>query len=222
MSTLNRVRLSRPGREGFTLIELLVVIAIIAILAAILFPVFQRARDAAVRTKCLSNMKQMGLAFRMYVDDNRDTYPPSDHNDLRLTWLAVLQPYSKTELLYRCPADTSTNWGNVPGTRRTSYGTNFYFTPAAPGDEPGINGFIRESMVANVSQSIYICELRRNAASDHVHPCYWPFRVRPQQEVNQSAHRGGSNYVFLDGHARWMRWEETWRNDGSINLWDPY
>jgi prepilin-type N-terminal cleavage/methylation domain-containing protein len=64
-----------PKRRGFTLIELLVVIAIIAILAAILFPVFAKAREKAKSTACLSNLKQIGLAFRMYSEDNNGGYP---------------------------------------------------------------------------------------------------------------------------------------------------
>ncbi len=63
------------GRKGFTLIELLVVIAIIAILAAILFPVFAKARAAAYASNCQSNLKQIGSAFKMYLTDNNDTYP---------------------------------------------------------------------------------------------------------------------------------------------------
>jgi prepilin-type N-terminal cleavage/methylation domain-containing protein len=69
---------SRPRTSGFTLIELLVVIAIIAILAAILFPVFAQAREQARRTACISNVKQMGLAWMMYVQDNDETFPPSN------------------------------------------------------------------------------------------------------------------------------------------------
>src|SRR6266511_3335108 len=68
-------------RRGFTLIELLVVIAIIAILAAILFPVFARAREAARKTACLSNVKQLGLASNMYKQDYDEAYP-----DSRDTW----------------------------------------------------------------------------------------------------------------------------------------
>jgi prepilin-type N-terminal cleavage/methylation domain-containing protein len=69
--------MNRPSR-GFTLIELLVVIAIIAILAAILFPVFARAREKARQTTCTSNVKQLGLAWMMYVQDNDETYPPNN------------------------------------------------------------------------------------------------------------------------------------------------
>ncbi len=69
---------SISARRGFTLIELLVVIAIIAILAAILFPVFARARENARRTACISNVKQLGLAWMMYVQDNDETFPPDN------------------------------------------------------------------------------------------------------------------------------------------------
>jgi len=63
----------RP-RYGFTLIELLVVIAIIAVLAALLFPVLARAKEAAKSTQCRNNLRQIGIAGRLYADDNRDTY----------------------------------------------------------------------------------------------------------------------------------------------------
>ena len=120
--------------SGFTLIELLVVIAIIAILAAILFPVFTAAKESARRTKCLNNMKQMGMAFRLYADNNNDTYPTTDHNDARQSWLYGLQRYSSTKLLYMCPSDLSKNWAapiapdtDITHVRRTSYAVNWYF-----------------------------------------------------------------------------------------------
>jgi len=65
-------------KRAFTLIELLVVIAIIAILAAILFPVFAQAKEAAKKTTCLSNTKQMALGIYMYSNDNDDVYPQND------------------------------------------------------------------------------------------------------------------------------------------------
>ena len=79
------------GRRGFTLIELLVVIAIIAILAAILFPVFAKARAAAQKSNCQSNLKQLGAAFKMYLGDWKDTYPTN-----RQVSGGVLQPLATT------------------------------------------------------------------------------------------------------------------------------
>lgn len=116
---------SRAARAGFTLIELLVVIAIIAILASLLFPVFASARGKARETSCLSNMRQIGIAFSMYVSDYDGLYPyavdPADRDTPRiwnslpsfqaeipgLPWLHdVLSPYIKSKELFHCPSDT--------------------------------------------------------------------------------------------------------------------
>src|SRR5215470_5802018 len=103
-------------RRGFTLIELLVVIAIIAILAAILFPVFAQARESARMTSCLSNMKQMGLALRMYGQDYDESYPnirqfdPTNGNaccNQCLTWKNVTIPYIKNKGIFGCPSNKS-------------------------------------------------------------------------------------------------------------------
>ena len=75
---MNRSRFSSRSDAGFTLIELLVVIAIIAILAAILFPVFAKAREKARQTACISNVKQIGMAWMMYVQDFDETFPPNN------------------------------------------------------------------------------------------------------------------------------------------------
>lgn len=92
-------------KRAFTLIELLVVIAIIAILAAILFPVFAQAKEAAKRTQCLSNLKQAGTAMLMYVNDYDDTAPTLYHysggNDQDFWY--VLQPYVKNLNIFFCP-----------------------------------------------------------------------------------------------------------------------
>jgi prepilin-type N-terminal cleavage/methylation domain-containing protein len=73
-------RRKKPSRRGFTLIELLVVVAIIAVLAAILFPVFAQARERARRTSCLSNCRQIGLAFMQYAQDNDEYFPLTTHS----------------------------------------------------------------------------------------------------------------------------------------------
>jgi prepilin-type N-terminal cleavage/methylation domain-containing protein/prepilin-type processing-associated H-X9-DG protein len=103
-------------RKGFTLIELLVVIAIIAILAAILFPVFAKAREAARKTACINNLKQIGIAVMAYNQDYDEVYPfdayartgstatmASPATDL-LHWPGRVQPYIKNTKIFQCPS----------------------------------------------------------------------------------------------------------------------
>jgi prepilin-type N-terminal cleavage/methylation domain-containing protein len=88
--------------QGFTLIELLVVIAIIAILAAILFPVFAKAREKARQTSCQSNLKQIGLGFVQYTNDYDEKYPAA------INWASAIYPYEKSTNVFHCPDDTNT------------------------------------------------------------------------------------------------------------------
>jgi prepilin-type N-terminal cleavage/methylation domain-containing protein/prepilin-type processing-associated H-X9-DG protein len=98
--------------KGFTLIELLVVVAILALLAAILFPVFSRARENARRTNCISNMKQIGLGVLQYTQDYDEYYPAAnfyvgaDHlaGYLPNTWRHAVYPYVKSKQIYACPS----------------------------------------------------------------------------------------------------------------------
>src|ERR1700743_2399090 len=99
----------QTARYGFTLIELLVVIAIIAILAAILFPVFTKVREKARQTSCASNMKQLGIAFAQYVQDNNERFPSvhavTPNNDYAGGWANIIYPYVKSTGAFTCPDD---------------------------------------------------------------------------------------------------------------------
>jgi prepilin-type N-terminal cleavage/methylation domain-containing protein len=102
--------LGRKGKvlAGFTLIELLVVIAIIAILAAILFPVFSRAREKARQASCLSNLKQIGQAAHQYAQDYDEKWPPVRRGGFgspAFNWQQILIPYTKNDQIFRCPSN---------------------------------------------------------------------------------------------------------------------
>lgn len=90
-------------RRGFTLIELLVVIGIIAILAALLFPTFAQAREAARLTTCTSNLRQIGMAVLQYMADHDDMLPPARIRAPRSSWAGFLDPYTKGWQVFRCP-----------------------------------------------------------------------------------------------------------------------
>ena len=113
--------LNKLKTNGFTLIELLVVIAIIAILAAILFPVFAQAREKARQSTCISNLKQLGLAYIMYADDYDDVPPYSGDEtwpgyNYDISWPNTLYPYLKVNVhansttAFRCPSAPKNNW----------------------------------------------------------------------------------------------------------------
>src|SRR4051794_6200959 len=98
------------NRTGFTLIELLVVIAIIAILAAILFPVFAQAREAARKTTCLSNCKQLGAALMQYCQDYDETIVLNSYGS-DASWADMLQPYIKNDGILVCPSSSKLTSG---------------------------------------------------------------------------------------------------------------
>ena len=191
-------------RRGFTLIELLVVIAIIAILAAILFPVFARAREKARQTACLSNVKQIGLALMMYVQDYDETfpgraatnhYPPWDHP--WSYWYKIIEPYVKNEQLFVCPS-----------MRRdpTSYGYSL-----APSLSTG-------STMAEVEQPATMVWVVENRWAP------WAYRPGPPnaetfeewEEFYPPIHNGGVNACHVDGHAKWYQTTVLFNNADPV------
>jgi prepilin-type N-terminal cleavage/methylation domain-containing protein/prepilin-type processing-associated H-X9-DG protein len=132
------------ARRGFTLIELLVVIAIIAILAAILFPVFAKAREAARATQCRSNLKQIGTGLLMYAQDYDEIIPkawfgstnaPSDAVAL-YKWMDAVIPYIKNEAVFNCPSTSTQKYSFRNGTNYGHYRISAAYWGGSPVSGP--------------------------------------------------------------------------------------
>jgi len=171
----------RRARRGFTLIELLVVIAIIAILAAILFPVFAQAREAARKSSCLSNLKQMGLAEMAYAQDYDEQFSgafmlipggsPGGCGGARISFAQLVQPYVKNGGIFNCPDATTGSTGSCgtpmggawnPNVPKLSYGYNCVLTGnAGTNGGPGGDGYgAKMAEVSNPSDTIFISDLK--------------------------------------------------------------
>ncbi len=210
-------------RRGFTLIELLVVIAIIAILAAILFPVFARARENARKATCQSNLKQISLGYRMYSQDHDErfptdwvTIPPGTAWTDRYTWRAMIFPYVKNTGVYSCPSDSSRYQGalagvcaNGEGSLQASYGDNtFHYNGAAP-HPPGTR-WASDSEIAAPAELIVVGDStggshQMSFAADTLYTYRAVTGTLTSADTGALRHMDGANYGFADGHVKWMK-----------------
>ena len=222
------------SRRAFTLIELLVVIAIIAILAAILFPVFSQAKEAAKKTSCLSNLKQIGLAMTLYVDDHdgilpdrRDlkeslpggyrpwtNWPPSDP---RSGWAdTVLEPYEKADGEWSCPSIAGSSLGEDIHVRQETDDEDFTMYWMWRFDSIADPVPLDNLWGKSFEQSVSDLQAAKNPQAGNpqgvaevelaVDP-YFPKTIAsvPANLKGFAAHPGGRNRLFLDGHAKHLR-----------------
>ncbi len=216
MKARSRRHAGATGR-GFTLVELLIVIAIVAVLAAILFPLFARAREAGRRTRCLANLRQIGVAFEMYTQDYDECFPNTGDPYLWMgrRWRWPVQPYlgyaarrdpaapddpnrsvAAGAHILNCPSDpqAATKWDS------TSYGYSaaFYHTP--------------DQIAAMTLPDLYQFN-RFPCVSQSVAQVAWPARKALCAEwlTNHAPPRvgwwdwcGARNYLFADGHVKWL------------------
>lgn len=222
-------------KKGFTLIELLVVIAIIAILAAILFPVFAKAREKARQTSCASNLKQIGLGIMQYTQDYDEVFPPgyagngmvvqadpgmpgyhymTDPGQVAngqgnyIIWADFVNPYVKSLKIYECPS--------APAKNVMSYGYNYAISGAAvygPVVPPLSVGAVKKPaelvMVLdyNIVYSVF---------ANYLQPTIWGWMMDAT-----TMHNEGANVAFADGHVKWMKSSGTLFYPVPSPLWDP-
>ena len=195
-------------RGGFTLIELLVVIAIIAILAAILFPVFARAREKARQTSCLSNVKQLMTACLMYVQDYDECFCWGRHDTSAMgDWYEKWAPYCANRQIFVCPSRKSGvgysgGYGyNIRGSggqaTATGYdGFGYYYDNRDTWND----GVVCLADIEAPSESIVI-----GAPGDNSYSAHGLYLITYSLGYLPVLHNGGGNYGFADGHAKWMR-----------------
>ncbi|MBM3497414.1 MAG: DUF1559 domain-containing protein [Armatimonadetes bacterium] len=236
-------------RRGFTLIELLVVIAIIAILAAILFPVFARAREKARMASCQSNVKQMALGMLMYVQDYdeitcgaygnssgnpagslRPLLPPAPITGRTSWWYwcDMIEPYVKNTQIFRCPSLPTTIGYN--GNQDALNGSH-----TAPGRPLSWHTRPAEHIMLFDSPGIRSCGRPHGQVVDADGPwayCYGTpavdetkFLPTSAYAADRSRHNDGCNYSFMDGHVKWMANSTTFYQGATVppqtTLWAP-
>jgi len=194
-------------RRAFTLIELLVVIAIIAILAAILFPVFAKAREKARASSCMSNMKQIGLATMQYVNDYDETYPLGRTRAGGVSntgnWAQNIQPYIKSTQVFVCPSNSAGKNATMPDSDPNGpkiagcYLANHRIMQLMPGTA--------EDMASVKAPANKIMVLEGTATG-------WPTGMHADWNTGTSmlsttfsGHMQMANYAFCDGHVKALK-----------------
>jgi prepilin-type N-terminal cleavage/methylation domain-containing protein len=218
-------RIKSP-KSGFTLIELLVVIAIIALLAAILFPVFARARENARKSSCQNNLKQIGIGFTQYVQDYDENWVVpeqsiansfcADGQPAFQTWEGRIQPYVKSWQVFRCPSNSNVQQqGNRVGTARCRSAYGISLNHWNGNRKNGWQTSISEADWARPAQTIVSADMFDTdgwiSAWGEAPPANWDdiipaskfapgqnFRLRP-------LHLDGTNCLYKDGHVKYHR-----------------
>ncbi len=211
-------------RRGFTLIELLVVIAIIAILAAILFPVFAKAREKARQSSCQSNFKQIGVGIMQYAQDYDERLPGQYmYNPFQvnlLWWEDYIQPYTKNYQVMLCPSQAPNSypwyrptWTGIPNPLLWTYAANAYSPAGGIGPPlPSGTGGLALAQITSVANLILVCESKNRELNGNTNQ--QPDCVAADNVGGISfRHNDGANWVFADGHVKWLKKTDT-------TMWD--
>lgn len=218
----------RKKRGAFTLIELLVVIAIIAILAAILFPVFARARENARRSSFLNNLKQIGLGVMQYAQDYDEKYPamsldvvptfatgPQQYANYNM-WRQIY-PYTKSWQILNCPSAIANTTSAIPdGNDSTSYFVNGVIIRLGDGLSMAAVSQPALRIMVNEYTQVVAWAYQRPTLTDPNDPTkgyrYW-------NEGGRSIHFDGLNNLFADGHVKWRKESSLCVTDYGLAPW---
>ena len=204
----------RRRAVGFTLIELLVVIAIIAILAAILFPVFAKAREKARQSSCSSNTKQIAIAGMQYAQDYDEKYCPTRLRDgmTDASWLYGLDPYIKNKQVFICPSDASPDAGRWQiaawGPAASSYAQNCAVGDPADRSHRGMAMAAFQQPAQTVMWLDYDLQCIKARSTGCGCGCAGGNVVVSNARLALAAsarHNEGMNCALADGHVKWFR-----------------
>ena len=206
-------------KKGFTLIELLVVIAIIAILAAILFPVFARARENARRASCQSNLKQIGLGLAQYTQDYDELNVPMRGGGIG-SWKQRIQPYIKSTQLFAYPSNTDNTVipsGDVATATFPALFRSYAANPRLIGDNAGYS----TAVVQSPATKIMVAENKGDFAAGSREGIGWDDWSTNAGFANEgwAGHLSTANYLFADGHVKALRPQATMT---GTNMWGRF
>ena len=173
------------NRKAFTLWEIVGILLVLVVVAALLFPIFARVNPTPKRHQCLSHLKQIGLGFMQYAQDYNERFPPISHGENG--WADLLEPYLKSRQLFVCP-----NGEAAPDERRSDYFMN-----------ARLSRFAMEKLTQSASTILGGDGQDNGATNSHL--------IEPliSQTTDKTAparrHLDGANYLFADGHVKWMK-----------------
>jgi prepilin-type N-terminal cleavage/methylation domain-containing protein len=236
-------------KRGFTLIELLVVVGIITILIAMLMPALNRVREQGRRLQCANNLRQIGLATSMYLNEHKDFFPPYTDSELGgsaathmllMPYLGYKLPFKKTNSAFHCPnaegrpvvfVDAQFDrdlGGKYPSSERSTYGYSAHLraSEGTPG-EPVLNpGTLKRGRVTNATQVIWATDATSNRIDRSFYGFIPAFRHGGRgwdgtTSLSNKLKGDGFNCVFVDGHTQWITWKEflDWANKNGPATW---
>ncbi len=204
--------------NGFTLIELMIMVVIVSVLAGFLVPALQKSRSAGQRAVCANNLRQVGMAIHMYIEEHNDIFPNFGNiSGPIVPWYVTINNYLKSSDIYYCPEQKNVKYNWIPN-QSSSWNLSFAYNMA-----------ISDKSLKDIkkkSETIFLSDSTRHATMFATYPNL-SLSNNPAY-VSIGRHGGGDNCYFVDGHCRWYLASEIFGTNGtgihgpagSDNWWD--